>query len=142
MNLDRGALLGLARSLSIALLAASCAFTVIAFPARAQTSNGALHLKEATDCMLKALKAVPGVSQPRLGNATSGGWTHPFLEYRATEDSHWQQPTRFDLEKSDEGRILFVAMLPGMGRIDSHVTDVVVQKWKEQCGVDVVVLFE
>jgi hypothetical protein len=46
--------------------------------------------------MLKVLKTVPGVSEPRLGNAASGEWSHPFLEYRALEGSHWEQPTRFD----------------------------------------------
>jgi hypothetical protein len=80
--------------------------------------------------MLKVLKAVPGVSEPRLGNAASGEWSHPFLEYRALEGSHWEQPTRFDVQQSDDGGFWFMAMLPGMGTIGTRVTDVVVLKWK------------
>ncbi len=141
MNLDQVASLASA-PLYIALLAATCAFIEIAFPACAQTSDVPLHPKQTTECMLKVLKGVPGVSEPRLGSAASGGWTYPFLEYRATEDSRWEQPTRFDLQKSDDGRMLFIAMLPGMGRIDTHITRVVMQKWRARCGVEAAVLFE
>ena len=91
--------------------------------------------------MFKVLRTVPGVSKPLLGNATSGGWTHPFLEYRAAEGSHWEQPTRFDVQKSRDGRFLFMATLPGIGTIYTHVTDVVVQKWKERCSAEAVVVF-
>jgi hypothetical protein len=126
-------------SLALAFLAA---WFVLAFPARAQTSDVPARLKQTTECMLKVLKTVPGVSEPRLGNATSSGWTHPFLEYRAAEDSHWEQPTRFDAQKSDDGRFWFMSMLPGMGTIDTHVTDVVVLKWKAQCTVEAAVLLE
>lgn len=123
------------QSLAIAFLAAWCA---IAFPVRAQASD---HLKQTTECMLQVLRVVPGVSEPHLGSASSGGWTHPFLEYRADEESHWEQPTRFDAQQSNNGAVYFRAVLPGVGRIDTHVTNLVVQKWKEQCGVEAVVVF-
>ena len=142
MNLDQVAPLASAWPLSITLFAVSCALSLIAVPARAQNKDVPLHLKQTTECMLKVLKATPGVSEPRLESATSGGWTYPLLEYRAIEDSHWEQPTRFDLQKSDDGRMFFVAMLPGIGRIDTHVTRVVVQKWRARCSVEAAVLFE
>jgi hypothetical protein len=124
-------------SLPIAFLAA---LSVIAFPARAQANDVPLQLKQTTECMLKVLRTVPGVSEPRIGNSTSDGWTHPYLEYRAAEDSHWEQPTRFDVQKSHDGRFRFMAVLPGVGGIDIHVTNNVVKEWKERCGVEAVVL--
>jgi hypothetical protein len=105
-----------------------------------QTSEVPLPLEQTAECMLKVLKTVPGVSEPRLGNVTTGGWTHPFLEYRAAEESRWIQPTRFDVQKRDDGHILFMAMLPGMSALDTHVTNVVVQEWKVQCGVAAIVI--
>jgi hypothetical protein len=105
-----------------------------------QTSKVPLPLEQTAECMLKVLKTVPGVSEPRLGNATTGGWTHPFLEYRAAEESRWIQPTRFDVQKPDDGHILFMGTLPGVGPLDTHVTDVVVQQWKLQCGVAAIVI--
>jgi hypothetical protein len=90
--------------------------------------------------MLKILKTVPGVSEPRLDNATSGGWTHPFLEYRAAEESQWVQPTRFDAQKAADGSFSFVGILPGTGRLDTHVTNIVVEQWKTQCGVEATVI--
>jgi hypothetical protein len=116
------------------------AWLAIAIPARAQTSGHALDLGQTTSCMLKVLNTVPGVSEARLGTSTNGGWIHPFLKYRAAEESHWVQPTRFDLQKSDKAKVWFMATLPGMGTLDTHVTNVVVQEWKQQCGVVAVVL--
>ncbi len=93
--------------------------------------------------MLKVLKTVPGVSEPRLGNASSAGSTRPFLEYRATEASRWKQPTRFALQRSPDGQVYFMAVLPGnVIPSDTHVTNVVVQRWKAQCGADATVLME
>ena|ERR1700723_393968 len=105
-----------------------------------ETSEVPLQLKQTAECMLKVLKTVPGVSEPRLDNATSGGWTHPFLEYRAAEGSHWVQPTRFDAQKTTAGSFSFVGILPGMGPIDTHVTNVVVEQWKARCGVEAMVI--
>jgi hypothetical protein len=90
--------------------------------------------------MLKVLKAVPGVSDPRLGSVTSEGWTHPFLEYRAAEETRWIEPTRFDVLKAGQGPYSFTAVLPGIGNgIDIHVTKIVMQRWKDLCGVDAMV---
>jgi hypothetical protein len=38
-----------------------------------QTSEVPLPLEQTAECMLKVLKTVPGVSEPRLGNVTTGG---------------------------------------------------------------------
>ena len=43
--------------------------------AGAETSKVPLQLQQTAECMLKVLKTVLGVSEPRLDNATSGGWT-------------------------------------------------------------------
>ena len=92
--------------------------------------------------MYKVLKTVPGVSEPKLGYVTSGGWTHPFLEYRAAESNSWVQPTRFEVRKGRDGKYYFLAYLPGqvppdIVYLDNHVTDAVMQKWRTQCNVDV-----
>jgi hypothetical protein len=108
--------------------------------ARAETSGVPLPLKRPAECMFKVLKTVPGVSEPRLDNATGDGWTHPFLEYRAAEGSQWVEPTRFDAQKNAAGGFSFVGILPGVGPLDTHVTNVVVEQWKTQCGVEAMVI--
>lgn len=92
--------------------------------------------------MLSVLKATPGVSEPRLGYVTRDGRIQPFLEYRAAEKSSWVEPTRFDAQRANTGHLSFMAMLPGLGQIDYHVTAAVVQGWKTKCGVEAFVLFE
>jgi hypothetical protein len=96
--------------------------------------------------MLKVLKAVPGVTDPKLGTFSFAGSTWPYLEYRAAEGSSWVQPTRFAVHQAPDGNmrypdggVVFMGMLPGAMPIDLHVTDVVVEKWRAQCKVDVVV---
>ena len=98
--------------------------------------------------MLKALKTLPGIQNPRLGIATSNGWTHPFLEYQPSEKARWIQPTRFDALKPadvEHGPYSFQAIVPGLmpagqQRLDLHVTERVVREWKEQCGVRALIL--
>jgi hypothetical protein len=124
-------------SSSTAFLAA---WFAIAFPAHAQTDGVPLPLKRTTDCMFAVLKTMPGVSEPRMGIATNNGWTHSFLEYRAAERSSEEQPIRFDAKKSDHDGYWFLAVRSGMGEVDLHVTEVVIAKWKTQCGVDASVL--
>jgi len=108
-------------------------------PARAETDNDH-DVGQTTACMLKVLMSVPGVSDAHLAISVDGGSEYPFLEYRATEQTQWLEPTRFTLQKGNSGQIWFQAMLPGIGRLDTHVTDDVVKKWREQCGVVAVVL--
>jgi hypothetical protein len=95
------------------------------------------HLKQTSACMLRVLKLVPGVTEPRLGEITSNGLTLPFLEYRAAEKSSWVEPTRFSIQVSEDGSMWYMAMLPGIGPgpIDMHVTSMVLQKWNEECHV-------
>ena len=105
------------------------------------------ELQQKAECMLAILKATPGVSGARLGVSTRGGWTHPFLEYRADEKTRWVQPTRFDLQKRADrnlGKYWFLAILPGLTAVgedlDFHVTDAVVKAWKDQSGVQASIL--
>lgn len=86
--------------------------------------------------MFEVLQTVPGVTEPRLGYVTADGGTLPFLEYRAAEKSSWVEPTRFDARKTDDGDYWFLAYLPGIGEIDSHITETIMEKWKAQCDVD------
>jgi hypothetical protein len=92
--------------------------------------------------MLRVLKAMPGVSHPRQGISTVHGVARPYVEYRASERSRWDGPTRFELQPSDGGYFWFMAVLPGMMPIDTHVTDAVIKQWKAECHVDANVLFE
>lgn len=95
--------------------------------------------------MYQVLKTTPGVTEPKLGYVTREGWTHPFLEYRAAETNSWVQPTRFEAMRRDDGRYWFEAIVPGVidprvGHLDIHVTEAVVEKWKTQCHVEVVII--
>jgi len=116
-----------------------CLILALWCPAYAQAHGHSPRLTQATACMLKVLKATPGVSEPRLGSTTSRGVTYVFIEYRAAEASSWKEPTRFVLQPSGANDIWFLGLLPGMMPVDLHVTEVIVKKWKTQCGVEAVV---
>ena len=90
--------------------------------------------------MFTVLKAVPGVSEVAQGVETTEGWTHTFLEYRATERSSSLRPIRFHAMRSDRGGYWFLAVRSGFD-VDLHVTDIVMKKWKSECGVDTNVMF-
>jgi hypothetical protein len=101
-------------------------------------------LKQAGECMLRVLNAESGVKYAHLGVSTDDGWAHVFLEYEASEKTHWTGPTRFDVQKPadpDHGPYLFSTFLPGLlgpgERLDTHVTNRIVEKWHQQCGVSV-----
>jgi hypothetical protein len=91
--------------------------------------------------MFEVLKAMPEVSEPKLGVTTSEGWAHPFLEYRAAEALSKFNPIRFDAKKADRGGFWFLAVKSGLGAPEFHVTDSVIHKWKSQCSADASVLF-
>jgi hypothetical protein len=98
-------------------------------------------LKQGAECMYQVLKTMPGVSEPKLGYVTSEGWTHPYLEYEAAEDSPSVQHLRFEAKKTDNGKYWFLVMVSGVGAPDIHVTEAVMQQWKTQCSVEANVLF-
>ena len=121
-----------------------------------KTSAELTRVKQATACMLKVLKTVPGVSNPRQGitvgipgqvQPAPGRIPRPYVEYRAAEEARWTTPTRFIFESASRNEIYFQTMLPGMvstpsSMPDTHITDVVTKKWKEQCGVQADILLE
>ena len=103
-----------------------------------QASELSAHLKQSMECMLKALKTVPGVRHAKQGEFTKNGITSPFLEYRANEKSRWIEPTRFYFDRSNDA---FIGDFPGIGPIDTHITDVAVDRWEKACGIKAIVVF-
>lgn len=74
-----------------------------------------MRIKRATECMLKVLKATPGVNDAKAGETTSPGATYPYVEYRAAERASWTTPTRFTLVNGwSKHGIVFMADLPGL----------------------------
>jgi hypothetical protein len=117
------------------------ALVAVAYTVVAQTTDVPAPLEQTAECMLAILKAVPEVSEPKLGVTTSDGWTHPFVEYRAAEALSGETPIRFDAKKADRGGYWFLAVRSGLGAPEFHVTDSIIKKWKAQCGVEANVLF-
>ena len=122
-------------------------FLLLSASAYGQQAPMPAELKRTAECMLKAVTTVPGVSKPTLGTTTIAGVAWPYLEYRAAEGSHRDQPIRFTAHYSSDGSlapadssIVFTAMLSGVGSVDLHVTDVVMQRWRGQCGAIVLVV--
>lgn len=121
---------------------------LVALPAcvHGQVPTSIPRLAQAVECMLRVLKTVPGVSEPKLDTTQSSGVMVPIVEYRAAEKASWTQPTRFVFQPESNRTIWFQALLPGListgTDLDWHVTKVVVKKWKAQCGVEATVLFE
>jgi hypothetical protein len=111
-----------------------------ALPIRVKSGEVPAELRKNAECMLKVLNVTPGVSEPRLGSDDSHGWYHPFLEYLATEGLRGSQLMRFDAQKSAEG-YWFLAYLSGWGNPEIHVTKLIIQNWKTQCGVSANVIF-
>lgn len=97
--------------------------------------------------MLRVLKAEPGVAHPRLETAMEGGRLHVALEYDPSEQARWIQPTCFYSQSPGDpfpgptGTYTFVAVLPGLGPPDFHVTKSLVAKWRTQCDVNAIMLF-
>ena len=121
-----------------AFVAAGLSMTL---PACIQTEAFPSQLKRNAECMLGVLEVFPGVSEQRLSEDSSGGWLHPYLEYRAAEGSTGARRYRFDAQRSNDGHYSFLAKLDGMGVTDTHVTEAVIEKWKTQCTVSSNVIF-
>lgn len=98
--------------------------------------------------MLDVLKATPGVTDAKLGTSDYGGWMHPTLEYNAAEKAGGGI-RRFDLQKPEnpiQGPFEFMGVVsglstPGEDGPDLHVTNVVMQKWKAECGAHANIAF-
>ncbi len=125
-------------------LVATAAVVLVGCQSTPETPDVSAPLKQHAECMYKVLKTMPGVSEPKIGYVTREGWTHPFLEYRAEETNRWVQPTHFEA-RADNEKYWFEALVPGIidprvGHIDIHVTDAVVERWKTQCRVEVIVI--
>jgi hypothetical protein len=117
------------------------ALVAIAYAVVAQTTDPPSPLEQTSQCMLEVLKTMPEVTEPKLGVATSDGWTYPFLEYRAAEALSGATPIRFNAKKAAHGGYRFLAVKSGLGAPEFHVTDAIIKKWKVQCRVDATVLF-
>lgn len=95
-------------------------------------------LQKATDCMLQVLKTTPGVSAPQIGTGNNGSMC---VEYRPDEKAVWDGPTAFCTDPKDAGPpYQFMGDFPGIVSSaeevpDMHVSEVVMKKWKDQCGV-------
>lgn len=111
------------------------------YTAGAKTGDVPPALEKTAECMFKVLKAIPEVSEPKLGVTTSDGWSHPFLEYRAAEALSGSAPIRFDAQRTNRGGYWFLAVKSGLGAPEFHVTDAIMKKWKTRCGADANVLF-
>jgi hypothetical protein len=137
------------------LLAVLCTSAISTF-VYGKTPAEFTRVKQATACMLKVLMTVPGVSGPRQGITVGipgqvlpapGRIPRPYVEYRAAEMARWTTPTRFIFESASKNEVYFQAMLPGMvtnprSMPDTHITDIIIKKWKAQCGVQADILFE
>ena len=105
-------------------------------------------LSQMESCMLDVLKATPGVTNPELGTWDYGEWPHPFLEFNVAEKAG-AGARRFELQKPKDpinGPFEFMAVVsglftPGEKGPDTHVTDVVMQKWEAQCGAHAYIEF-
>lgn len=136
------------------LVLALCACATPVF-AQSETPADLARVEQVTKCMLNVLKTVTGVSDPRRGITVGipgqvlpppGRVPRPYVEYRADEEARWTTPTRFIYESSNKSAIFFQTVLPGMVSAgttpDTHVTDIVIKRWKARCGVQTSVLFE
>lgn len=97
-------------------------------------------LEETAECLVNVAKATPEVSDVTLGVDASGGWTRPFVEYRADEALSRGRPIRFTAIR-DQGSYEFWAFESGLGAPELHVTEAVMQKWETHCQTYANVLF-
>ena len=114
-------------------------------PVHGQTSAASARVRHATECMLKALESVPGVSDAKVGEATQTGVARPYVQYRAAERYPGGQLVRFTLWQPCKNSLCFMAGMSGQvgpsGSIDIHITDDVTHQWEVKCGVSANVLF-
>jgi hypothetical protein len=107
------------------------------------------QLKRDAECMLRVLKSVPGIDGTEMGVSDLGGWSHPFLQYRAAPARDGYRATiRFDATKnfqSNDRKSTFEAMIPGIyGQNESgppdYGTGALAKLWEKKCTVRVMVL--
>jgi hypothetical protein len=94
-------------------------------------------------CMMRVLKQTPGVRNPHTEMHLYKGFLFPVVEFFADQSNSWMtQRRQFYPSDEDKGRgASFIATLNGLGippsaKLDNHVTTVVVDQWKQVCGVD------
>lgn len=109
-----------------------CALMCGSYVSLGQAADVPAPLERTAECMVKVLEAMPGVSGPRLGVATSEGWAHPFVEYRADEALSRDRPIRFEARKNQDG-YEFLAVKSGLGAPELHVTEAVMRTWEARC---------
>jgi hypothetical protein len=95
-------------------------------------------------CMMRVLKAIPGVTSPKLRAVTRNGITYVSIEYLAAESARWETPTTFALDQESNGEIVASTTLPGLftpgTQLDLHVTNAVKHAWQAQCSVPAMVM--
>ena len=109
-----------------------CALMCVSYVSVGQAADVPAPLERTAECMVSVLEATPGVSGPRLGVVTNGGWAHPFVDYRADEALSRDRPIRFEARKYQDG-YEFLAVKAGLGAPELHVTEAVMRTWEAQC---------
>lgn len=108
------------------------------------------QLKRDAQCMLRVLKSVPGIDNIEMGVSDVGGWSHPFLQYRAKAEADGYRATiRFEATKSfyssSDRKPFFIVALSGIASPGedppTYGTGAVAKLWEEKCDVHAMVLF-
>jgi hypothetical protein len=118
-------------------------------------------LQKSLDCMLQVLKTTYGVSDPKIvdpgdpiGTETTPDSSDPKIpgvtgfvcvQYNPDEKNRWDKPTEFCHNRaSTHTPYLFTGMFPGLlppsGKLDMHVSEVVVYWWNAKCGVAALII--
>ncbi|HEX2590485.1 MAG TPA: hypothetical protein VHL34_03275 [Rhizomicrobium sp.] len=120
----------------------------------AASSVIAPEIRKDIDCMVNALKSVPGVDRVTTGVSDaprpdgSNGWTYPFIDYRGSNKAGEKQMVRFIAVRNvTDGHFVysFTTMLNGLTVIptrdakpaspDDWNAFKVASVWKARCGV-------
>jgi hypothetical protein len=99
--------------------------------------------------MLQVLKSTPGIDDIEMGASDTGGWSHPFLQYRAIPETDGFRATiRFEATKnfysSSDQKTFFIALISGLASPGENPTDygtgAMAMLWEKKCDVHVMVL--
>jgi hypothetical protein len=113
-----------------------------AFAAGGATNFAPPTAKQDLACMVRALKAVPGVDRVRSGSSkdatasSPAGMRHLFVQYRYIDKSGLHYDIRFNSQDR-----LYIAVLPngvhteGSAEVNDWGTGNVIDRWKAHCGV-------
>jgi hypothetical protein len=95
-----------------------------------------LEQTKTAKCVLSALQNTPGIREPTLTYEVSSDGTRPLVTFSTIYSGSWTGSSRSDLKGSDAKHYYLQVIYVGGSVFDHGLEGVVVNRWKERCGLE------